>query len=143
MHSDHKAIGPQLLPIIAEYADYETMSILASSNPLKVSYDLRPESLAATSRVLKGRRDYSDKLAMAFEELITIVQAKTSAAASLESALESGVYYSARSSVRSDLAEALSGLRSAEISDSDDSATGGDGNGSEGSLDEHDGPEKV
>ncbi|GAB7365782.1 hypothetical protein MBLNU230_g7117t1 [Neophaeotheca triangularis] len=135
--------GPQLLPIIAEYADYETMSILASSNPLKVSYDLRPESLAATSRVLKGRRDYSDKLAMAFEELITIVQAKTSAAASLESALESGVYYSARSSVRSDLAEALSGLRSAEISDSDDSATGGGGNGSEGSLDEHDGPEKV
>ncbi|KAF2261005.1 ankyrin [Lojkania enalia] len=103
--------GLQLLPIIAEYADIETMNILASSHPVKLSYDLSLKSLSASREILEKRRDHDEKLAKAFEELTTIAQAEVSLAGSVESLQESGLFFSARSSFHSDLAEAMAQLK--------------------------------
>lgn len=82
--------GPQLLPITAEYADIETMSILAS-HPLKLSYDLSVDSLAANQGILRQRRNYDEKLSEAFEELISIAQAEEGDAGSIENLMESAI----------------------------------------------------
>jgi hypothetical protein len=105
-----------LLPVIAEYADIETITILSSSHPLKLSLDLGHESLTSSRLTLEQRRDYSEKLSLAFEELTIIAQAEESMAGSLNSLQESGLYFSARSSFHSDLAEVIAQLDSATIS---------------------------
>lgn len=110
--------GPRLLPIIAEHADVETINILASSQPLKFSYDLRDDSIAANREVLQQRRDYSQKLSEVFEELIAIAKAEDAESQSIDSRMESGLFFSARSSFHSDLAEAMAILDSAEVSPS-------------------------
>ncbi|KAF2838005.1 ankyrin [Patellaria atrata CBS 101060] len=102
--------GPQLLPVIAEYADIRTMSILASSHPLKLSYDISPGSMIRNRELLLGRFDYSEKLLEIFEELITIAQVDNVNSPSVDSLLESGLFRTARSSFRSDLAEAMEAL---------------------------------
>lgn len=76
--------GPQVLAIIAEHADAEMMSIIASSLPLKLSLDSGRDSFAAGRKTLRQRRDYDEKLNHAFEELLSsIAMAKGEAAASL------------------------------------------------------------
>jgi len=106
-------IGPQLLPIIAEHADIETISILASSHPLKLSLDLSLDRFTSSREVLQSRRDYNDKLAAAFEELVTVAHAEEAEAGSnTDSALESGLFFSAKSSFHSDLGDALAKLNS-------------------------------
>ncbi|WEW59246.1 hypothetical protein PRK78_004715 [Emydomyces testavorans] len=121
--------GSQLLPIIAEHADIETMLILASSHPLKLSYDLEIHSINASRDILQQRRDCSEKLSEAFEELITIAQAEKAEAGSIDTLMESGLFLSARSSFHSELAEAVAELNYATI------------NSSDGSVDEEEGPE--
>ena len=59
--------GSQLLPIIAQHADSETMSILASSQ----SFDLNGIDLAACRDALLCRSDYNDMLGHAFENLVS------------------------------------------------------------------------
>lgn len=110
--------GPRLLPIIAEHADLETINILASSHPLKVSYDLRVDSITACREVLQQRRDYSERLSEVFEELIAIAKAEEAESRSIDSLMESGLFFSARSSFHSDLAEAMAILDSAAVSPS-------------------------
>lgn len=110
--------GPQLLPIIAEHADVETINILASSHPLRVSYDLGVGSIAANREVLQQRRDYNEKLSEAFGELIAIANADEAESRSVDSLVESGFFLSARTSFRSELAEATAILDSAEVSPS-------------------------
>lgn len=110
--------GPRLLPIIAEHADVETINILASSHPLKVSYDLRVDSIAANREVLQRRRDYSERLSEVFEELIAIAKAEEAESRSIDSLMESGLFFSARSSFHSELAEAMAILDSAAVSPS-------------------------
>lgn len=84
------------------------MAILSSSHPFKLSLDLSFDGFAASHEILKGRRDYDEKLGFAFDELIAISHAEESAAGSNnDSAIESGLYYSAKSSFHSDLAEAF------------------------------------
>lgn len=114
----YKSSGPLLLPIIAEYADIETINILASSQPLNFSYDLKVDSIAGNREVLQQRRDYSEKLSEAFEELIAIAKAEEAESRSIDSVMESGFFFSARSSFHSDLAEAMAMLDSAEVSPS-------------------------
>ena len=109
----------QSLPIIAEHADIETISILASSRPLKVSYDLSNDSITASREVLQQRRDFSEKMSEAFEELIAIAEAEEIEVRSIESIAESGLFLSARSSFHSELAEAMARLDSAAISPTD------------------------
>jgi hypothetical protein len=71
-------------------------------------------------QTLLKRRDYSEKLSVAFEELI--IQAQVDEAeteSSVDSLLESGIYYSAQSSFHSELAEAIAGLVSREVGSSE------------------------
>ncbi|KAK6346704.1 hypothetical protein TWF696_006820 [Orbilia brochopaga] len=111
------SLGPQLLPIIGEFATIETMSILASSQPLKLAYDLSPDGIAAAQEVLQKRRDYTEKLGEAFKDLITIAEAGIASVKSIDSLQEAGLmFYSARSSFHSELAEALSRLNSTAVS---------------------------
>lgn len=114
--ADRLLSGPQLLPIIAEYADAETMNILASSQPLKLACDVRADSITANREVLKRRQDYSESLSETFEELIAIAQIEEAESASIDSLMESGRFFSARSSFRSELAEAMAMLDSAAVS---------------------------
>lgn len=60
--------GSQLLPIIAQHADSETMSILASSQ----SFNLNGIGLAAGRDTLLCRSDYDDMLGHAFENLVSV-----------------------------------------------------------------------
>lgn len=97
------------------------MNILASSHPLKLALDLSTDSLSKGTATLEQRRDYSEKLSEAFEELVTIAQAEESIAGSINSLEESGIFFSARSSFHSDLMGAISRLNSATVSSSDGS----------------------
>lgn len=92
------------------------MNILASSQPLKLNYDVRPDSIATNREVLKRRQDYRETLSEAFEELIAIAQMEEAESASIDSLIESGRFFSARSSFRSELAEAMAMLDSAAVS---------------------------
>ena len=112
----YQSPGPQLLSIIAEHADVETINILASSHPLKVAYDLRVDGITANREILQRRRDYSEKLSEAFEELIAIAKAEETESQSIDSLIESGIFLSARSSFHSELAEAMAKLDSAAVS---------------------------
>ncbi|MCJ1379040.1 hypothetical protein MMC17_002139 [Xylographa soralifera] len=62
--------GFQLLPIIAEFADAETMSILASSDLLKQTLlNGNGDGFAAGCETLQSRTDYNKRLGNAFEDL--------------------------------------------------------------------------
>ncbi|KAL8983326.1 MAG: hypothetical protein Q9205_002410 [Flavoplaca limonia] len=111
--------GFHILQIIAEHADIDTMHILASSHPMKVSYDVNVDSIATSRLVLQQRRDCDEKLTEAFDELIAIAKADDMAAKSIDSLAESGLFNSARSSFHSDLAEAMARLDSAAVSPAD------------------------
>ncbi len=75
--------GPLVLVVVAKHADAETMSIIASSLPLKLSLNRGGDGFAAGREILLQRRDYDEKLRHAFEELLSsIAMAKEEAAAS-------------------------------------------------------------
>ncbi len=100
------------------------MAILASSHPLNLSYFLNIDRIAASQEILEQRRDYSEQLSEAFEELTAIAQAEEADTRSIDSLMESGLFFSARSSSHSDLVEAMANLNSATISSSDGSVDG-------------------
>ena len=71
--STARVTSSQLLPVIAECADSETIRIVTSavsSLPLSLSLDLGGNTCAAARAVLRRRGDYDDKLGHAFEELL-------------------------------------------------------------------------
>ncbi|KAI9848061.1 MAG: hypothetical protein M1837_001163 [Sclerophora amabilis] len=89
--------GPQLLPIIAESADAETMSILASSDlPQKLTL-LNGDGFALGRDTLRSRTDYDEKLGNAFEGLFSDARAIEEAAAfrMADDGIESGLSGSA------------------------------------------------
>lgn len=97
------------------------MMILNSSPASKLSYDLSADSISASRDVLQRRRDYDDRLANAFDELVSIAQADETESGSIDSIIESGLYFSAKSSFHSELAGAFAELNSAGVgSDSDE-----------------------
>lgn len=112
----YQSSGPRLLPIIAEHADIQTINILASSHHLKVSYDLKVDSISQNREVLQQRRDFNEELSEAFDELIAIAKAEEAECQSIDSLVESGFFISARSSFHSELAEAMASLDSAAVS---------------------------
>ena len=116
VNANYQRTGPQLLPIIAEYADVDAIRILSSSHPMRVSYDLGANSIATNREVLQQRRDYDEKLSEAFEELIAIAIAEAAESRSVDSLMETGLFLSARSSFHSELAEAMAQLDSASVS---------------------------
>jgi hypothetical protein len=115
----NRSLGPEILPIIAEHADVETINILASVHPLKASYDVSFNSIAANRSLLEKRRDYDEKLADAFEELITIAITEADETKSADSILETGFFLSAKSSFHSELAGAISTLDSVDVTPTD------------------------
>ena len=86
------------------------MNILASSHPLKLSLDLTEDGLAASHAILRARRDHEEKLSVSFEELVAIAQVEETEAGS-DSAVESGLFFSAKTSFDSDLADAIAHLQ--------------------------------
>ncbi|GFF56429.1 hypothetical protein IFM46972_10511 [Aspergillus udagawae] len=107
--------GTQLLPIVAEHADIETMLILASSHILKLPSEIEDEGITASRHNLQQRWDYDERLSEAFEELITIAQAEDVDVGSIDTIMESGLFVSARSSFHSELAEAVAELNSPSL----------------------------
>lgn len=86
---------------------------------MKISCDVSVDSIATSRVVLQQRRDCDEKLTEAFDELIAIAKADDLAAKSIDSLAESALFYSARSSFHSDLAEAMARLDSAAVSPAD------------------------
>ena len=64
---------PQVLAVIAEHADTETMSIIASSMPLKLSLDPGGDEFVTGREILRQRSGYDEKLGHAFEELLSSI----------------------------------------------------------------------
>ena len=80
---------------------------------MKLSYDLDPKTVDESKAILQERHDYSKKLSIAFEELISIAQAETpKSGGSTESFMRAGLFLSAKSSFCSDIAEAIELLNS-------------------------------
>ncbi|KAM0517681.1 hypothetical protein ACHAPE_004654 [Trichoderma viride] len=81
--------GPHLLNITALYADLETIDILASSSHFRLKYD-RHYALGDFRKTLRDRKDVTDKLSFAFDELLRVVEGASHVAESDESLLEAG-----------------------------------------------------
>lgn len=107
---------------MAEHADVKTMKILAAARPIKFSYDVSFKSLAANRMLLQRRSDYDEKLADTFDELIAIAKAEAEDSKSVDSYIESGLFFSARSSFHSELAGAVSKLQSVDVTPTDSDA---------------------
>lgn len=74
--------GPQVLAVIAEHADTDTMSIIASFLPLKLALGLSRVNIAADIKIPRQRRDYDQKLGETFDDLLSsIAMAKEQSAA--------------------------------------------------------------
>lgn len=93
--------------IIAEHADDKTISILASSPTLRLTYELGASNMAKSMDILRARRDFSEKLDEVFQDLATIAGADKAETLSNDSLVEFGLWYLAKSSFHSDLSEAL------------------------------------
>lgn len=81
--------GPQLLNIIALYVDLETIHILANSNHFRLKYD-GYYALGDFRKTLHDRKDATDKLSFAFDELLRVFEGASHVAESDESLLEAG-----------------------------------------------------
>ncbi|KAI4172142.1 MAG: hypothetical protein LQ346_008655 [Caloplaca aetnensis] len=66
---------PQLLPFIAEFADAETISILAALDLPSKRTPLDRDGFAVGRETLRSRMDYDEKLGDAFEELFCVATA--------------------------------------------------------------------
>ena len=82
--------GPDLLQIVALYADLETMSILTATDHLLLKYDKAYGDSDFVSR-LRQRPDASDKLILAFEELLGVIKQESATKHGKENLMESGL----------------------------------------------------
>jgi energy-converting hydrogenase A subunit M len=101
---------------VAEYADVETMRILANKRPMKASYDLSSSKIESAKSLLAKRVDYDVGLEEAFQELIDIATSEKPEAKAIEAILEATWTQSARSSYHSALTGAASRLHSLQTS---------------------------
>ena len=114
----HRLQGPHLLQITALYADMETMSILTTTNHSALKYDrgyLRDDFATR----LRQRSDANEKLIIAFEDLISIIDKESDTREDTQSLMGSGLL----SCRNSDFERA----ESDEISDHSDSEQSFDG----------------
>ena len=82
--------GPDLLQIVALYADIETMSILTATDHLLLKYD-KNYGLGDFISHLRQRPDVTDKLRLAFEELLDVVKQESMTNHGSENLMESGL----------------------------------------------------
>ena len=87
--------GPHLLQIVALYADIETMDILISTDHLRIKYD-SSYALGDFMSRLSERSDATEKLIIAFEELLGVIKLGSTSSGhhDIESRMETGVAYS-------------------------------------------------
>lgn len=83
--------GPHLLQIVALYADLETINILAGTDHFRAKYDNR-YTHGDFSDHLRQRPDFTEKLAVAFDELLTIINQRPVVDESLDSLMEAGFF---------------------------------------------------
>lgn len=81
--------GPHLLSLVAQYADLRTISILTSTDHLKLKFD-KDYVLGDFSTRLQQRVDVTEKLIEAFEELLSLINQGSAEGESIESRMESG-----------------------------------------------------
>jgi ankyrin repeat protein len=81
--------GPHLLNITALYADLKTIDILANTNHFRLKYD-KNYALGDFRKTLRERKDATDKLNFAFDELLAIFEGASLVAETDESLLEAG-----------------------------------------------------
>ena len=79
--------GPNLLQIVALYADVETMSILSATDHLRLKYD-KDYGLSDFLSRLRERPDVTEKLLLAFKELLGIVLEDSNIKQSAEDLME-------------------------------------------------------
>jgi hypothetical protein len=65
--------GPNLLEIVAQYADVKTVLLLTAAEHLRVSRD-SSYVLDHYNQVLEERIDFSDKLGAAFKDLLSVLR---------------------------------------------------------------------
>jgi ankyrin repeat protein len=82
--------GPHLLSLVAQYADLRTISILASTDHLKLKFD-KDFVLGDFSTRLRQRIDVTEKLTNAFEDLLNLINHGSGESESIESQMESGL----------------------------------------------------
>ena len=82
--------GPDLLQIVSLYADIETMSILTATDHLLLKYD-KSYGLSDFMTRLRQRPDATDKLVLAFEELLGVIKQDSTAGVGTEDLMESGL----------------------------------------------------
>ncbi|KAI0474231.1 ankyrin repeat-containing domain protein [Xylaria cf. heliscus] len=115
--------GPHLLEIAASYADFETLQILADTDHFRHKYD-RHFTIGDFRSRLVERPDTSEKMALAFDELLSIINAAPSPVESDSSLSESGFFacISSRSSTFDQSFErpCLVGLQSDDSDDADE-----------------------
>jgi len=83
--------GPHLLPIVAMYADLESVSILAKTDHLKLKYD-KNYTTAGFASLLKDRFGSTEKLVQAFDNLLHVINHEPDWKISAESKMESGMF---------------------------------------------------
>jgi ankyrin repeat protein len=82
--------GPHLLEIVALYADIETMTILTGSDHLHLKHD-QNYLLGDFSSQLSARPDATEKLILAFKDLLSVIENRPeNTPRSVESLMESG-----------------------------------------------------
>ncbi|KAL8715008.1 MAG: hypothetical protein Q9220_000965 [cf. Caloplaca sp. 1 TL-2023] len=82
--------GPDLLQIVALYADVETMSILSATDHLLLKYD-KNYGISDFMRRLKPRPDATEKLIAAFEELLDVIKKDSNSNQGAEKLMQSGL----------------------------------------------------
>lgn len=82
--------GGHLLQVVAEYADLETMLILSEADHLRLMYD-KNYGLRDYVKALNERCDATEKLMVAFEDLLSVINDDPHAHAGAESLAEAGL----------------------------------------------------
>lgn len=101
VHQCPRLSGPDLLNIAADFADIETIRILAASEHLKIHGDEGYVLAAKSSDIIKNRPDVSEDLIVAFEELLSLMSDEHSEMGE-EGLLESGLLSGIPSSLSDD-----------------------------------------
>lgn len=81
--------GPHLLTIAATYADLETIDILANTDHFRLKYDEK-YTMGDFGDIIRQRPDATDKLTLAFDEFLGILDHAAQLAQSAEGFMEAG-----------------------------------------------------
>jgi hypothetical protein len=82
--------GPHMLPLVAAFADLETIQILTATDHLKLKYD-PTYKVENYLNALRARYDCDEKLDLAFRDLLDVLDFQVPEEDTLEGKLESGV----------------------------------------------------